>query len=961
MHHPTAPARDWAQHSAELNPVKASCPWSSAVSESSGVGPLGARFDIGSPRTVEFPGGPSISIRESDGTTRQVHDGDYCGRRRTASDTSSVISVNDLGFMAALSARSKTSPPVYDRAYSGSGCDDLSGPVMSVEELRHHLNAKPGVKAEQMVMGEQQTATAEHIVYQATWNSLECSALGSEEYLPIDAFERIFDIETIKTLVKEKYADIDDARLYEKIRAILGSELGHSRRRILATLVIMKSVDCIDQFIDAQIWDYNLPLERLPKIQYRVRESSPNITNDTFLHAWDAPKIDNFLTQQHKVFIPFFDIGADKLCSYNLDSKIRLPWEEYERKTNGGNGIVHRIRINPHHHNFASSQLSDYSKRQYFALKEINSIDRETYRQELWALEKTTAQIQKEKHLIKLLLTFQHGEKYYLLFEWADGNLEDFWETSPSGPLISHDTKWQVNQYLGIANAVKRIHGLSTIQKKQRASSPDPGSGDDREWGRHGDIKPSNILWFESYGQERNHLVLSDLGLTRYHSSHTRSNVRQSKVDGWTGSYRPPEMDLGSVPISQRYDIWSLGCVFLEFCTWCLKGLDGVHRFGHERWKNDQSLICNIREDNYFIIQEVNGRNYAIVKPEVETWIKDLQNLETCTPFSRRILSLISEAMLVVEPHRRWKIDMICRELNEIKKELSTDAEAKTPHLKSHAQKYGPSLHVREHEITSSAIEPALEGLVQHAEGNYDSAKVDRIHGHSRTRSLSIRSGNSEPADSSPVQNPTREQNNLSDSPPMDAPLGAEAQAYEIHAPGDLGIIQSDGCEAESQVYVYDDESSATNTPHDSQNDDSQVFRTQSSASTAPPFGSLENSLHDSVSLGKNSPQSSPEGTPNRQRDTIRRGDKRPGASPSPSANKQPADGPHTVLCYRQDTIDTTKSSTVVSSIIFASVEVPRGLPGGFPTRDTAEEQALGMNLRNKMSSWWRKVLRRNQ
>lgn len=253
----------------------------------------------------------------------------------------------------------------------------------------------------------------------------------------------------------------------------------------------------------------------------------------------------------------------------------------------------------------------------YFALKEIDALDRETYRQELAALEKAIAQPQKEKHLIKLLLTFQHGEKYYLLFEWADGNLEELWERVTVTPT-PYVTRWAASQLLGIANAVRRIHGLSTWQKVQRESPLGSTNSDEREWGRHGDIKPNNILWFSSYGEYSNLLVVSDLGLTRYHSLLTRSLVPRSHVEGLTWVYRPPEMDLGG-HISQKYDIWSLGCVFLDFCTWYLRGIDAIREFEDKRFEQDKSKFRIVEEDKYFNIEDDgSGNKVPKVKPAVE-------------------------------------------------------------------------------------------------------------------------------------------------------------------------------------------------------------------------------------------------------------------------------------------------------------------------------------------------------
>ncbi|KAF2728104.1 kinase-like protein, partial [Polyplosphaeria fusca] len=376
--------------------------------------------------------------------------------------------------------------------------------------------------------------------------ALVWSQFDNEEYLPLDSFESIFNIKSIALLLDETYDLATDEELQEKFASIVDRKSGRSRRRILGVLVLMSRVAHIEYFFRKDIWDDQLPLERLPGSSMgcvRTRSSE----NYNLMKDWSRNDSTLFYSFQKIFFIPFFDIQENRLCSYELESNIRLPWKSV---------------INP-----------------VFALKAIEAGDHKAYKDELSALEKTCAQVQKEKHLIKLLLTFRHGEKFYLLFEWADGNLDEFWKTRSFRPPRE---RWAAEQCLGLAKAVRRIHGLTTWQKRERSSSVGSLIEAERDWGRHGDIKPENILWFQEYGNDRNLLVVSDLGLTRYHSQFSKSFVPRSHIDGCSWAYRPPELDMNE-GISQKYDIWSLGCVFLEFCVWYLQGYDEVERFSLQR------------------------------------------------------------------------------------------------------------------------------------------------------------------------------------------------------------------------------------------------------------------------------------------------------------------------------------------------------------------------------------------
>ncbi len=110
-------------------------------------------------------------------------------------------------------------------------------------------------------------------------------------------------------------------------------------------------------------------------------------------------------------------------------------------------------------------------------------------------------------------------------------------------------------------------------------------------------------------------LQIADLGLARFHREDSRSNTDPRHV-GFSPTYRPPECDTLSSNISQAFDIWSLGCVYLEFTSWYMLGFQGgIDQFAEDRIRDDGG---SIPEDNFFILSaKPDGRPVPMLKPSI--------------------------------------------------------------------------------------------------------------------------------------------------------------------------------------------------------------------------------------------------------------------------------------------------------------------------------------------------------
>lgn len=193
-----------------------------------------------------------------------------------------------------------------------------------------------------------------------------------------------------------------------------------------------------------------------------------------------------------------------------------------------------------------------------------------------------------------------------------------YWRLVNPTPNIDYDSVlWMAKQCKGIAEGVMRIHKY----KSSRANLLTDKSIETVV--HHGDIKPENILWFpENDGRkDKTHgtLKLSDFGLAEVSVHQTTSMQPKSKF-ATSPHYRAPEVDLeGTGAIGRSYDIWTLGCLFLEFITWQLGGWNLVGSFLFSRIEDYESHLFMQFSGTFFRIHYVNdGRRPLRVTAEIK-------------------------------------------------------------------------------------------------------------------------------------------------------------------------------------------------------------------------------------------------------------------------------------------------------------------------------------------------------
>lgn len=201
--------------------------------------------------------------------------------------------------------------------------------------------------------------------------------------------------------------------------------------------------------------------------------------------------------------------------------------------------------------------------------------------------------------IVPVLAAFKHRRNCYLIFPWADGgSLLNVWETFSPLHMSIHEDKqpatwcsdsWLLDECIGITKALTATHGFTN----------DAAPGYSRQI--HADIKPENILCFFSDEDSSRSLTLklADYGEAKGVGNGGKVN---DEYMPHTKTYRPPENSSPGL-ITFKYDIWCLGCVFLDFITWYLDGSNGVEAFRVAR-ENEEDDLHGAKVDEAEIIED---------------------------------------------------------------------------------------------------------------------------------------------------------------------------------------------------------------------------------------------------------------------------------------------------------------------------------------------------------------------
>ncbi|KAJ3538735.1 hypothetical protein NM208_g5773 [Fusarium decemcellulare] len=406
--------------------------------------------------------------------------------------------------------------------------------------------------------------------------------------------------------------------------------------KVFAILSLIGFIKCIKDLHAEGLTDEHLPLSHKGPTGL-VLTSSSKIRKDFHTFARYAGSARLFLEKQWEVLAPQLSVSGNHIV---LDDSCALPITiTGPRNTRGGASSVVKGTIHEGHFSgFEIKHKSDLD----IAIKELMSTDEhsaeEVFEKERLNL-KDINKIILHQHLLRTIATCMVCDKYYILFPWAEGgDLNDFWKRRRNGPGDANLVLWSLKQMMGLVDALRLMHEINH---------------------RHGDLKPGNILHFprgnpfcHSEGLQET-LVIADYGVAKRHEDATHMRQDGTNTKATTRAYEAPEAEgPQNDPRSRRYDLWSVGCIFLEFAVWLLYGHDAVRGFASQRMVKGK---MNGGHPCFYATEDNEEQSRAELNEAVNDAVDAIRNDPRCTESTAigDLVDLIPRYLLLIDAEER--------------------------------------------------------------------------------------------------------------------------------------------------------------------------------------------------------------------------------------------------------------------------------------------------------------------
>ncbi|KAI1329154.1 kinase-like protein [Xylariaceae sp. FL0255] len=447
------------------------------------------------------------------------------------------------------------------------------------------------------------------------------------------------------------------------------------KRLIFASLLRIGRENCIKDAIDAGLCDSSPEClfdltddekgrELLKNTQWQLR--SHYLSPTTYIGNSTRKSAAEYTLLDRELAIPLIH----KRSQTNTRTPSSALTDEAEWIETTVEHEITNIRIHADHHDLDDNTGSDV-----FIMKTFKRSEASKKR----FIDEVKAHRQAPQHdrIVPLLLAFEYRDEFHLIFPLATmEDLQALWVKNEIRP----DTMsifWILEQCKGIAQALRAMHeGPVSLL--------------------HADIKASNILCFCYHPDSPPVLKLADLGFSREFEPSRTLNIKAANIPH-TQTYRAPEFET-EAEVYPEYDVWSLGCTYLEFVTWAILGRIGIEEFREGRLKETDEERATKRqrqrlEDTFFMKKAISPSWFDVtgakleridreitqdqmkktetrskhgfwysrgpnkvschIKPSVKKQFHDLRANNDCGTELRLFLNIIETDLIVIDPKER--------------------------------------------------------------------------------------------------------------------------------------------------------------------------------------------------------------------------------------------------------------------------------------------------------------------
>ncbi|OBS18946.1 hypothetical protein FPOA_10670 [Fusarium poae] len=455
------------------------------------------------------------------------------------------------------------------------------------------------------------------------------------DFLPADKIDQYSTSEIIMSVLKK------DDRLESQIRELEEYIRVRPARLSFLLLVSIYRVPWIKTLADPKydFGDDDLPnfimVDDSPVLRRNQKDIAILFCESDVPRDDDGNDIRLFRHERWSFLAPVFTTAN---FYQELDDSVPLPFLDVPgtpTKT-GSFGTVHKVEL---HHAHQLGIIPSNGRNILVALKTINNLPQDNwFIREMKVLQRIQIIVRESPglHLITPIASYKLKKDTggCILFPWAEGgNLKDFWDRNDNKAGVLQQKSrttglskmiWTLKQMQGLCKALVELHRPHTAEGALKSNEDDPHF-------RHGDLKPENILVFQEGTTEI--LRIADLGLGRFHLKSTdgrRKAKEYTKTVTGTTRYMPPEFNDDN-HISRKLDVWSLGCLFIEFIIWAAWGLEGLDQF-------------NKLDNDEFWQKRSNSRN--VVHDNISSWMQSMRKVLSPRTALGDILRLVSSDML---------------------------------------------------------------------------------------------------------------------------------------------------------------------------------------------------------------------------------------------------------------------------------------------------------------------------